>query len=152
MNIMKILLIEDQLYKSDPIIEYVKMNHRDVEINLARSYSDGIQEIMTNKYDMILLDMTLPIFEKKDGEDGGTMFDDGGRRIIRRMKSKKLFIPCFVITQYDKIMDVTIESMNDELFELAPEIYQGYIFYQSNSNVWKTELSNKIGYVKDTIN
>lgn len=147
---MRILLVEDQRYKSDPIIDYVSSCHPDVIMTLARSYSDGIQEILASNYDMILLDMTLPIFEKKEGEDGGTMFDDGGRRIIRRMKSKKITTPCYVITQYDKILDVTIESMDEELARFAPEIYKGYIFYQSNSNVWKTELSEKIDYVKSS--
>lgn len=145
---MKILLVEDQRYKSDPIIDYVSEAHPDVDMTLARSFSDGIQEILASHYDMILLDMTLPIFEKKEGEDGGTTLDDGGKRIIRRMKNKRMTTPCYVITQYDKILDVTIESMDEDLAKYAPEIYKGYIFFQSNSNVWKTELSTKIEYVK----
>ena len=108
--------------------------------------------MLGNTYDLILLDMTLPIFEKSEGEDGEQMFEDGGRRIMRRMKSKKIVTPCYVITQYDKIQDVTIETMDIELKNMFSNIYKGYIFYQSNSNVWKTKLSEVIENAKSTDN
>lgn len=148
---MRILLVEDQKYKSDDIIYYLSTT-LGVDIKLARSYSEGVTEVLGNGYDLILLDMTLPIFEKSEGEDGEQMFEDGGRRIMRRMKSKKIVTPCYVITQYDKIQDVTIETMDIELKRMFPYIYKGYIFYQSNSNVWKTKLSEVIENAKSTYN
>lgn len=149
---MKILLVEDQKYKSDDILTYLSSNWPDIEVVLARSYSDGLREVLNAEYDIILLDMTLPIFEKCEGEDGEQMFEDGGRRIMRRMKSKRVTTPCYVITQYDKIQDVTIESMDNELKKVFPDIYKKYIFYQSNSNVWKNELLNLIEDAKSSDN
>ncbi len=148
---MRILLVEDQKYKSDDIIYYLSTTVG-VDVKLARSYSEGVTEVLGNAYDLILLDMTLPIFEKSEGEDGEQMFEDGGRRIMRRMKSKKIVTPCYVITQYDKIQDVTIETMDIELKNMFSNIYKGYIFYQSNSNVWKTKLSEVIENAKSTDN
>lgn len=148
---MRILLVEDQKYKSDDIICYLSTTVG-VDVKLARSYSEGVTEVLGNTYDLILLDMTLPIFEKSEGEDGEQMFEDGGRRIMRRMKSKKIVTPCYVITQYDKIQDVTIETMDIELKNMFSNIYKGYIFYQSNSNVWKTKLSEVIENAKSTDN
>lgn len=149
---MKILLVEDQKYKSDDIITYLSSTWPDIEVNLARSYSDGLREVLSAAYDLILLDMTLPIFEKSEGEDGEQMFEDGGRRIMRRMKSKRIMTPCYVITQYDKIQDVTIDLMDNELKKMFPDIYKKYVFYQSNSNVWKNELLNIIGDAKGSDN
>lgn len=145
---MKILLVEDQKYKSDDILTFLSSTFLNVEVTLARSYSDGLREALSSGYDLILLDMTLPIFEKHEGEDGEQMFEDGGRRIMRRMKSKRIATPCYVITQYDKIQDVTIELMDIELRKMFPDIYKKYIFYQSNSNVWKNELKIVIEDVK----
>ena len=71
---------------------------------------------------------------------------------MRRMKSKRLSTPCYVITQYDKIQDVTIESMDIELKKMFPDIYKKYIFYQSNSNVWKNELKKLIEDAKSSDN
>lgn len=149
---MKVLLVEDQKYKSDDIMTYLSSTCPDVDVCLARSYSDGLSEAMSSAYDLILLDMTLPIFEKREGEDGEQMFEDGGRRIMRRMKSKRLSTPCYVITQYDKIQDLTIESMDIELKKMFPDIYKKYIFYQSNSNVWKNELKKLIEDAKSSDN
>lgn len=149
---MKILLIEDQKYKSDDIMCYLSTELVDVDIQLARSYSEGVTEVLSKAYDLILLDMTLPIFEKSEDEDGEQMFEDGGRRIMRRMKSKKIVTPCYVITQYDKIQDVTIDTMDIELRKMFPNMYRDYIFYQSNSNVWKTKLSEVIKNAKGSNN
>ena len=149
---MKVLLVEDQKYKSDDIMTYLSSTYPEVDVCLARSYSDGLSEAISSAYDLILLDMTLPIFEKREGEDGEQMFEDGGRRIMRRMKSKRLSTPCYVITQYDKIQDVTIESMDIELKKMFPDIYKKYIFYQSNSNVWKNELKKLIEDAKSSDN
>ena len=42
--------------------------------------------------------------------------------------------------------------MDIELKKMFPDIYKKYIFYQSNSNVWKNELKKLIEDAKSSDN
>ena len=57
---------------------------------------------MSNKFDFILLDMSLPTYDVGPSETGGRPQSFGGRELLRYIDRKNIIIPVIVVTQYER--------------------------------------------------
>lgn len=85
---MKILLIEDDA----DIIEFVKMEleHEGYAVQVARDGRSGLEEALTVNYNLILLDIMLPMLN--------------GLEVLRRLRAHKA-TPVILLTARDTVMD-----------------------------------------------
>ena len=93
---MKLLIIEDTLWKSreiEEVLEKLEITYITVqEINSAKRILKG-----NEKLDGIILDMQLPVYEK----ERATMKDDGGIFILKWLKHYKYKIPVLGNSVYE---------------------------------------------------
>jgi len=142
----KILIIEDDKMK----IEKLKLFLENDEITVKESFQSGMRELKSNhkNYDYLILDMTIPIWEKGNNDLGGNYEQFGGEKILREMKRKKLFLPTILFTMFDvfptKDGNITFEEINSIFKNSFEEFYLGAVFYNAIEDNWKTELSNLI--------
>jgi len=70
---MKILLIEDDEEKAAILAEFIKVEFPSIEIDLARSFGSGLRSLMKGAfvYRLLLLDMSMPIYDVTPTEPGG---------------------------------------------------------------------------------
>lgn len=54
-----------------------------------------------HEYDFLILDMTIPMWEKGDNDFGRNYEQFGGERILREMKRKKMILPTILFTMFD---------------------------------------------------
>ena len=141
---MNILIIEDDPIKMNSIKEYLKSYSDEISIDIQYSYQSGLLAILKNAYDLILLDMQLPNFDIKSGEDGYKLRPLAGRDILREIKRKKLKAKIIVITQFDTFgEDGNFSSLNDWHNYFSKEfdgIYLFTVFYNPSSDSWKNKL------------
>ena len=75
-----ILVIEDDAYKSDQIVRFAKSVDNDIYICKKESLNSALLEVSKNNYDLIVLDMSLPTFDKNETDNfkpyGGLLFLD----------------------------------------------------------------------------
>lgn len=85
---MKILLIEDDA----DIVEFVKMEleHEGYAVQVARDGRSGLEEALAADYDLILLDIMLPMLN--------------GLEVLRRLRARKA-TPVILLTARDAVMD-----------------------------------------------
>lgn len=85
---MKILLIEDDA----DIVEFVKMEleHEGYAVQTARDGHEGLEKAMAADYDVILLDVMLPMLN--------------GLEVLRRLRAHKA-TPVILLTARDSVMD-----------------------------------------------
>lgn len=85
---MKILLIEDDA----DIVEFVKMEleHEGYAVQVARDGRSGLEEALTVDYNLILLDIMLPMLN--------------GLEVLRRLRAHKA-TPVILLTARDAVMD-----------------------------------------------
>lgn len=141
---MKILLVEDSHDKRDNIAELLKKSHNPTTIHIEESVRGAIEQIDSNEvFDLILLDMSLPLFDITDDiPDGGEAESFGGHEIIEQMSFLKIFTPVIVITHYRAFQGgTTFEALEMELKSAYPKIVQGMIYYDHPSNTWENELT-----------
>ena len=94
---MKVLCIEDQPEKLQNIKALLdEFNFEKVEI--ASNYQDGMFDLWIESYNILLLDMSLPIAKKNYHKDSFNSF--AGLSVFREIKRRNLEIKVIVITGF----------------------------------------------------
>ncbi|MGK0272782.1 MAG: CheY-like chemotaxis protein [Cocleimonas sp.] len=148
---MKVLLVEDSTDKRKIINDVITKFVNDLDLDWVESVRGAIDRIDSEeKFDLIILDMSLPLFDISDDiPDGGEAESFGGHEIIQQMSFLNILTPVIIITHYRTFQGgITYEALNLELKESYPEIVQGMIYYDHPSSRWKQELIN---YLKECL-
>lgn len=136
---MKILIIEDDKIKIDKLSTLLAGN----EIIISEAFQPGLMELRQNYFDLLILDMTMPLWERTKNDISQHYEQLGGEKILREMKRKNITIPVILFTMFDKfpIGDeiVTFNQINEKYLEHY-DFYVGGVYYDSIQDNWKTEL------------
>ncbi|EIT7546525.1 hypothetical protein L3E08_004785 [Escherichia coli] len=147
---IKLLIIEDDLYKSNAISEYLRDELNINNITCRESLSSGVFEVLDNPdYDLILLDMSMSTYDISDKDPvGGIPESFAGEDFLAQMELLGYKIPILVVTQYDTFGagddSFPLKILDNKLSIKHPEIYKGSIFFRSISNEWKVLLKEKL--------
>jgi CheY-like chemotaxis protein len=140
----RILIIEDDQNKIKQLLEWIVMRLPDAIITERHSYQSGIKELINIKYDVVLLDMTLPSFDISPIESGGRLRPFAGKEIIKQMYRHKIFIPVIVVTQFERFGEgeiaITLSELEKELRSCFKNIFIGTVYYNASLNNWEKEL------------
>jgi hypothetical protein len=146
----RILIIEDDKIK----IERLNVFFNDKDITIKESFQSGVFELKNNikDYDFLILDMTIPLWEKGSNDLGGNYEQFGGEKILREMKRRKLFLPTILFTMFDvfptKDGNITFNEINSIFEKEFSDFYMGAVFYNSNEDNWKLEMTTLISKIK----
>ncbi len=145
---MKVLLIEDDQNKSKQIIDFFQIEFKDSLIELRKSYQSGLKEILSTDYDYILLDMQLPNFDIKSGEDGYKFRKLAGVDILRELSRKKINCKVIVVTQFETFGEnesyIELKDLKKIIEEQFGDLYIGTVFYSADMSIWQNELKDII--------
>jgi CheY-like chemotaxis protein len=141
---MKLLLIEDDQHKSNQIIHFINESINEKSIELKRSYQSGLRELLTRDFDLVLLDMQLPNFDIKPGEDGYKFRKLAGIDILRELTRKKRDCKVVVITQFETFGEgefyIDLANLKQMMKAEFSAIYIETIFYSPDNSLWQKEL------------
>lgn len=146
MKYKRILFIEDNKTKSEEIKKFLKNEFYGLSIEIKESFVSGLKELFTSNYDLLLLDMSLPV------RDDENLINDfmqlGGHRILSEMKRKKKHIPTILVTMYsefnngDSLLD--IENVSNLINKNFSDFYLGYVYFSSQNISWQANLKKII--------
>ncbi|MDH5888966.1 MULTISPECIES: response regulator [Vibrio] len=140
----EILIVEDNEYKRTRIKELISTEFPDCKISECYSFTSAWKLISSNKFDLILLDMSIPTFDKTDSDLGGTFRVFGGRELARKIKRRAISTKFVFITQYKSFSDSTsslsFEGLKDELLLQYEDECLGLILYSNTASDWREEL------------
>lgn len=140
----KILFIEDNLIKAESVQDFIKTRFETFDINLKDSFRSGLKELMLNTYDILLLDMSLPTWERTGfkKQEGFERF--GGESIMREMKRKNNHVPTIVITMFSEFgigkSFIDLVDLDTHLRSEFGSFYKGYVKYSSSERKWEDNL------------
>ncbi len=140
---MKILIIEDNAFKSDKIIEFL-VSLGVSEIQLASSYHSALKVLLSpSDFDLILLDISIPHFDFGNG--GGDFLPSGGKYLFNQIYMNDISTKVIVVTLYKNFDDgENIDNLNFHFESNYGEIYLGYILFNIDDLNWQSDLKNKI--------
>ena len=143
---MKILLVEDYEEKALNIIAFLEAEFPGVEIVRCTAYNSAQEEIFEHpdKYDLILLDMSMTTYDLSTDASGGKPEPSAGYDILECMYLRDITTPVIVVTMYNVFGRREMSSFHKEFLENYPQNYRSYVFYSSQRNDWKSDLKKKI--------
>lgn len=146
---MKVLIIEDNHNKLKQIKAFMKKVYPDAFIHDALSYTAGLRRIYDEEWNLLLLDMSLPIYDMSQQETGGDKKSIAGKEIMNRMIYRRKVIPTIVITQFDTFgeNELSINTLNKEFAESLSEVWHGTVNYEDSTNKWMIELKKLLDEV-----
>lgn len=137
---MQILLIEDNSNKLKQIKRVLTEIYPESNIEEAYSFNSGVRKVYENKWNLIILDMSLPTYDITHTESGGDKKPVAGKNIMKRMLNRKIFVPVVIITQFETFDDdrISLNSLNAEFQDGFKEIWKGTVFYGNDD--WSIDL------------
>ena len=144
---MKVLIVEDDENKRQYLASFVREQIADASIEEARSYRSGLLKSLEQRFDLILLDMSMPTFDIAPGEDGGRPQSLAGREILRQLERRRVQHAVIVVTQLVRFGDdetMTASELDGELRDAHPSMYRGMVYYDATLAGWKGELLDLI--------
>lgn len=148
MKKLKIILIEDDQKKIEDIKHFLSGEFGVKDLMVKESYQSGLRELIKGSYDLLLLDMSIPTWDKAFNESGGDYQKFGGYMIMKELSRKEKLLTTILISMFDDFGEsdrsITLSQI-DELFRGEfPNDYLGSIFYGSGQTAWKRELKKAL--------
>lgn len=142
---MNLLYIEDEDSKAKKVVKVLKEMYPEFFITRVCSITSGIRKIREQQYNLVLIDMTLPLYDK-----GSVVFNEneyenlGGYVLLEEISRLDLNLKALVITAYDTIGDITLDKLDVMYKDEFKEFYIGYVQYSISSFEWVTQLTKNI--------
>lgn len=147
------MIVEDDPNKIFKIKSYLKSQIENLNLDIANSYNSGLRKILKEYYNLILLDMTMPNFDKTSSSSGGKPVQFAGKDILSEMKRKRIKTPVVVITQYANFGESdNLKSFDDLHKDLGEEFSTNLIdmiYYDTGKSDWENKL---ISILKEKFN
>lgn len=144
---MEILYVEDEQNKARQVIQVIKENIPSVNILLRNSYNAALMEIGRENLDLILLDMSLPLYDVSEAmeyEEDNDFETFAGIDLLEelvRIDSKKKVI---IITAFDVLGEddnrINLMQLDEKMKKEYCDNYKGIIYYSSSSLEWCHKL------------
>lgn len=145
---MNFLIVEDDEFKRGRIKTFLSEVYKKANIEERASYQSGLEALIKLKFDIVILDMTMPIFDVSPAEDGGRPQPYAGKKILQQMKRKGIETPVVTVTQFDRFDEgnntKTLAELNKELQKEFSGIYKGSVFYHASQDRWREQLKSII--------
>lgn len=133
---MRILIIEDDKIKAQDIIRCLKEHHSDVVIDIAASYASGVRQAFREKYDVVIIDNSLPYYEN----DPDNIQPDMARVILEECEDLEIHSKSIICSAFEQVE-------KEEYFKNILSSFKnclGVVRYDCTENVWKEQLLNLI--------
>lgn len=142
----RILLVEDYEEKANNIIAFLEIEFPDLEVERCTAYNSAQETIFENpnKFDLILLDMSMTTYDLNTDASGGKPEPTAGRDLLEGMYLREITTPVIVVTMYNVFGRKELSAFHEELLESYPQNYKSYVFYSSQRSDWKNDLKKKI--------
>jgi uncharacterized protein (DUF2164 family) len=105
-----------------------------------------MRALMDDEFDLLLLDMSVPTWDKTPVEAGGDYQKFGGYKILKESVRKGREIKTILVTMFDDFGEsdtsLTLEQLDDILKGEFPTTYLGAIFYKTGATFWEDRLSS----------
>lgn len=141
---MNVLIIEDDVNKLKAIVEFLSNYNRSMECTCKSSYQSGMRTLLNEKFDLLLLDMSMPIYDVANRKTGGRLLPLAGRNILFQLRHRNILVPVIIITQYEDFDGLSSADLDRELQKEFSQLYQGFVYYSITQDSWKERLATML--------
>ena len=145
---MKILIVEDDENKLERLSQYFSSLEIQPRLELRKSYKSGLNAIMSQEFDLVVLDMSLPIFDITSDEDGFEFEPFAGRDLLAEMKRRGTRTKVLIVTQFEAFGEgadaIKLPELSKLLERTFPDLYLGSVYYTPSQLSWKDDITTHL--------
>lgn len=140
----RVLIVEDSDHKRERIVALVQEVFAELHLDQALSFTSACASVGAQEFDVVIMDMSLPTYDRSRTDTGGALRTFGGREVARKMIRRKLSATIVFVTQYDSFSDVgrshSLPSLEKELAAECGENFGGLVYFDTSKSAWREEL------------
>lgn len=138
---MRVLIVEDDPNKLLSITKFLN-DYSNIQYETRTAFQSGVRAILSNSFDLLLLDMSMPVYDVTGRDGGGRSLPLAGRDILFQLKRKKIHLKTIIITQYEAFGGMSLENLHQNLLQEFSENYVGYVYYNVTQDNWRHSLAH----------
>lgn len=142
---MRIYLVEDDAVKATAVETHIKAVLANAEISIFRSYNTGLAALKNDPPDLLVLDMTLPSFDRTPADRAGRVRPLGGYELLRKLKLFQVDVPFVVVSMLEKFgegaEEISFADMSRKCASEFPNQFLGSVYYETGGDRWRDNLS-----------
>jgi len=142
---MKLLIVEDNEEKCRQLGAFLRAEYPSLVVEERRSYNSGLAAIRDFTPDVVLLDMSMPTYDRLGGQSGGRTRPYAGRDVLSEVKRLGLRSRAIVVTQFETFGEGsqrrTLDELGSELATEFPDGYLGTVYYHPSRSDWRKKLN-----------
>lgn len=140
-----IYIIEDNTLKAQKVLSFLEQSTTGISSKkIFSSFQSGLRAIEDSPPELVILDMTLPTFDRRPNSREGRVRPLGGYELMRKMRLKKIFSPVIVLTQLESFGEaedeVSFEEITSRCEREFPEFFVGSVYFDQSEINWRTHL------------
>lgn len=141
---LRVLFVEDNNHKRESISSYLRSLSGEIQIVEAYSFSSGCRALEHGRFDLIVLDISMPTYDRDGAGNGGRFRTFGGCEIARKAARRGIETGILFVTQYEAFSDrgrsLSLVDLESDLMRDCGERFLGMIRYDSSRSDWKEEI------------
>ncbi len=142
---MSIYIVEDSALKASKLMAFVADAFPELgEPLVFGSFQSGLRAIAEAPPQLVLLDMTLPTFDRRPNSREGRFRPLGGYEILRKMVLKGLASRVIVVTQLVSFGDgddeVSFSDITERCRREFPGMFVGSVHFDQANSAWRDQL------------
>ena len=142
-------IVEDNTFKATSISDFLKGEFGEILCtSVYGSFQSALRAIEVSVPDLIVLDMTLPTFDRKPNSREGRMRPIGGYDLMHKMKHRSLTAAVIVVTQLEQFgegeEEVSFSEITTRCKRDFPDFFLGSVYYDQGGLNWQGELTSLV--------
>src|SRR4051812_2847326 len=101
----RLLFVEDNDHKRDRVRAFLAETYPHWEVVDAQSFNSGYRAAREGDFNLVVLDISLPTFDKTAMDSGWRFRSLAGRELARKILRKKPAVRIVFLTQYESFSD-----------------------------------------------
>lgn len=141
-----IYVVEDDALKASRVRDFLVSQYLNSEISCLGSFNTGLKAILERTPDILILDMTLPTFERSSNSREGRIRPLGGYELLRKLKLRGIVTKAIVVTQLERFGDGASQQTFQEIHMRCevefPGIYVAGVYFDQSGLLWQKTLGD----------
>jgi len=139
-------IVEDNTLKANSIFDFLNEAYGTFfHTCIFGSFQSALRAIEASVPDLIVLDMTLPTFDRKPNGREGRMRPIGGYDLMYKMRHRSVTSAVIVVTQLEQFGDGEEEVSFSEITMRCerdfPDLFLGSVYYDQGGQLWQNDLA-----------
>jgi DNA-binding response OmpR family regulator len=144
-------IVEDDSLKAGKLLGFLTDEFPGIRVEAFGSFHSGLRAIESKAPELVILDMTLPTFDRLPGQREGRLRPLGGYDLMRKLRLRRICPKVIIVTQLETfgegVDQVTFGEMTARCEREFPEMFVGSVYFRQGASTWHSDLAVLLEHV-----